>query len=205
MREGQAQLTHLAAAQPGLGDGRGQAQAVFSVATSERHQVAHRRMGRDGAAAYLILDLHGKLADQGQAARDPAHALVHPPGQILLAQPLAAQHRQQPALLQLREPLRAALAAVQQQGVALIEVPQRGAHGVRAQTFQTTQALEAIDDQVRAVLRDHHDRHLLAHIGERGQKAALTLGTPETQILVASVELMKLQIHGAPPSLRRDT
>jgi hypothetical protein len=105
LREGRAQLTHLAAAQPGLGDGRGQTQAVFSVATGDRHQVAHGRMGRDGAVADLILDLEGKLADQSQAPRDPAHALVHPPGQILLAQPLAAKHRQQPALLQLREPL----------------------------------------------------------------------------------------------------
>jgi hypothetical protein len=45
----------------------------------------------------------------------------------------------------------------------------------------------------------------LALLGERGQEAALTLGTPETQILVAAIELMKFQVHDAPPSLRHGT
>lgn len=46
---------------------------------------------------------------------------------------------------------------------------------------------------------DHHNRHLLTLLGERGQQAALALGAPETQIFVATIELMKLQVHGTPP------
>lgn len=114
------------------------------------------------AAAHLLLNRDGQLADQGQAPRDPAHALVHAPRQLLLAQPLVAQRQQQPALLQLREPLRAALAAVEQERLALLEVPERRAHHVRAQPLQAAQALETVNDQVRALLHHHHDRCLLA-------------------------------------------
>lgn len=93
-------------------------------------------MGGDGTAAHLLLNLCGQLADQSQVPRDPAYAFVHSASQLLLAQPLAAQRRQQPALLQLGELLRAALAAVQEQGIALLKVPQRGADNVRAQALQ---------------------------------------------------------------------
>jgi hypothetical protein len=67
LHEGRAQLAHLAAAQLGFGDRRGQAQTILAAAPGDRHQVAHRRMGGDGAAAYVLLDLYGKRHDQGQA------------------------------------------------------------------------------------------------------------------------------------------
>lgn len=180
LREGRAQLAHLIAAQLGHGDRLGQPQAVLTVAAGDRHQVAHRRMGGDGAAAHMILDLRGKLTDQGQTPRDPAHAFVHPQGQLLLAQPLATQRRQQPALLQLREAFRAALAAVQQQGIALIELQERRPHRVRAQELEAAQALEAVDDHVRVFPLHHHDRILLTMLGDRGQQSTLTLGAPQT-------------------------
>lgn len=154
----------------------------------------------DGAAAHILLDLRWKLTDQGQAPGDPAHALVHSQGQLLLAQPLAAQCRQQPALLKLRQDFGAALATVQQQRFALIEVPKRRPHSVPAQPLQTAQTLEAVDHQVPICILHHHDRHLLTLLGERGQKATLALRTPQTQVLVAAIKLMKFQIHAPPPS-----
>jgi hypothetical protein len=72
-------------------------------------------------------------------------------------------------------------------------------HRVRAQTLQAAQALETVDDQVCVVLCHDHDRYLLALLGERGQELTLVLGMAQTQILVASVKLMKFQVHGVPP------
>jgi hypothetical protein len=71
---------------------------------------------------------------------------------------------------------------------------------VHAQALHAAQAFETINDQVRILLCDHHDRHLLALLGERGQEAALTLRPPQTQIFVTTVELMKLQVHAASSS-----
>lgn len=202
LHKGAAQLGDLAAAQLGLDDRRGQAQTVLAAAARDRHQVAHRRMGGQLTAAHLLLDLGGQLADQPEVARDPAHALVQPPRKILLAQPLAAQRQQQPALLERAQRLRAALAAVEQQRLARFQIPHRGAHRVRAQTLETAQTLEAVDDHVAARLGHHHDRHLLAPRGQRPKQPALALRAKAPQRLVAAIELVKFQIHGAPPSLR---
>ena len=77
----------------------------------------------------MLLDLGREVDDYAQVPRDPAHGFVHPLSQLLQAQPLAAQYVQQPALLQRRGFRRAALAAVQQQGVVVLEVPEcRGPH-----------------------------------------------------------------------------
>jgi hypothetical protein len=49
--------------------------------------------------------------------------------------------------------------------------------------------------------RDHHDRHLLTLLGQRGHKPALSLRPPKPQVRVPHVELVKLQIHRhAPPA-----
>lgn len=132
---------------------------------------------------------------------DPADALAHPPSQLLLAHPLTAQLGQQPTLLQLGEAVRVALTAVQEQGVALVEVQERCPHRVRFQALEAAQTLETVDDQVRASLLHHHDRRLLALLGQRGQQAALAIRAAQAQVFVAAVELMELQLHGVPPSL----
>lgn len=198
--EGRAQLRGLAAGKLGLGDRGGQGQAILAATPRDRHQVTHRRVGGDRAAAHQLLDLHRQLADQGQAPRDPADALVDPLGQLRLAQPLAAQGRKQPALLDLRKALRAAQATVQQQGFAGREIPDRHPYRVRAQTFETAQPLEAVDHDMARPLGHHHNRCLLALLTQRSQERPLAIRTLEAQILVAAVELVKLQIHQAPPS-----
>jgi len=174
--KGRAQLAHLAATQPGCRDRLGQAQAVLTAAPGDRQQVTHGRVGRDRAATHVLLDLGREIADQAQVPRDPAHALVHPLGQLLRTQALAAQRGQQPALLDRRGSRRASLAAVQQQGVLVPKVPQRRPDGIGAQTLKTAKALEAVDDPVRALGLHHHDRHLLALLTEGAQQAALALG-----------------------------
>lgn len=128
---GRAKLSHLAAGEFGAGHHRGQTQTVLAAAPRDGHQVAHRRMRRDGALADLLLDRRGQLADQAETAGDPAHRLVETSRQLFLAHPLLSQCRQKPALLELREGFGAALATVQQQCVALRQVPERGLHRVR--------------------------------------------------------------------------
>jgi hypothetical protein len=133
-------------------------------------------------------------------ARHPAQALVETPSELFLAHPLLVQGRKKPALLELRESLRAALAAVQQQRVALAEIPRRRRHRVGAQSLQTTQTLESVDDQIAlGRQRDDDNRYLLAMLGQRRQQAALTLRALTAQDFMAAIQLVKLQIHGAPP------
>jgi len=201
--EGRAQLAELTAAQPRCRGRLGQAQAVLAAAPGDRQQVTHRRVGGKRAEANVLLDLCREVADQTQVPRDPAHALVHPLGQLLQAQPLAAQRAQQPAQLDRRGPRRAPLAAIQQQGVLMPELPERRPDRVGAQTPETAKALEAVDDPVRALGFHHDDRHLLALLAQGGQQAALAFGAMQAQGLVATVELVKFQVHGTPPWRRR--
>jgi len=164
--------------------------------------MTHGRMGRDRAEAYVLLDLGREIRDQAQVLRDPAHALVHPLGQRLKAQALAAQRGEQPALLERTGSRRAPLATVQQQGLVGLEIPQRHPDGVATQALKTAETLEAVDDPIRARRLHHGDRHLLTLLAKRGQEAAFALGAVQTQSLVTAVELVKFQVHGVPP-LRR--
>jgi hypothetical protein len=66
VREGRAQFANLTAAQLGLDTRRGQAQAVLRAAPGNRHQMTHRRVGGEDAAAHLLLHLDGQLRNQRQ-------------------------------------------------------------------------------------------------------------------------------------------
>lgn len=130
------------------GDRRGQALTILAVTAPQRQQVAHRRVRRDRALADLLLDRCRQIAHQSQMPRHPARAPGETPGQFLQIHPLLAKHRQEPALLELARRLRAALAGVQQQRLALRKVPLRRLDGVAAQPLQAAQTLEPVDDQV---------------------------------------------------------
>lgn len=54
---GGVQSGDLAAGEPVLGGGAGQAKAGVSIAAHERHKILHRRIGRDLAGSQQILDL----------------------------------------------------------------------------------------------------------------------------------------------------
>lgn len=194
-QESRAQLADIAAAQLRPDDRLGQVEAVLAVAASDRQQVAHRRMGRNLSKAHVLLDLGREIADQPQMSRNPAQALVHPLSQLLKAQAFAAQCGQQPALLDRRGPRRAPLAAVQQQGLGVLELPQRRPDRVDAQKLETAKAPEAVDDPVKAFPLHDDDGHLLALLGQRGQQATLVLRATQAQVLVAAIELVKFQLH----------
>ncbi len=161
---GSVQLGDLAAGEPVLGRGAGQAQTGLTIAAHQRYQVLHRRAGRDLAAAQQILDLGRQLVGQRQPARDPARTAAQTPRQLGGGVALAAQLRQQPALLERRLRRRRAQSARQKQRLAVAHRPHHGPHRVHAQPTQGTDPLVAVDDPVapRLPRRDHHHRKLLA-------------------------------------------
>lgn len=107
-----------------------------------------------------------------------------------------SQLGQKPALLECRQALGAALGAVEQEGVGLVEIPHHGSDRVLLETLQSAQTLEAVDDDIAPLLLDDDDRHLLAVFGQRRQQPALTLRPLETQPFEAAIELVKLKLHG---------
>jgi hypothetical protein len=77
--------------------------AVLGTGPRHWHQVLHRYVGRDGAAAHLLLHALRQQFDQGQPARHPTQAAIKAPRQLL--QPITEtsfQFRQQPAFFQRR-------------------------------------------------------------------------------------------------------
>lgn len=87
--------------------------------------------------------------------------------------------------------------AVQQHGVGLIHGPQHRFNSVPAQLLQRGDPLMAIDDYVALCLlfRHHHDRRLLATLGERSEQMALPGRMVHAKMLPMPFELMKLQLH----------
>jgi len=85
----------------------GHGPAVLRTGPRYRHQVLHRYVGRDHAAAHLLLHALRQQFDQGQPARYPTQAAIKATRQLL--QPIAKaplQFRQQPAFFQRRLPFR---------------------------------------------------------------------------------------------------
>ena len=121
--------------------------------------------------------------------------MVNASRQILLAYPLLTQGGEQPALLQRRKPFRTALAAIQEQGIAFRQVQHHSAHCVGIKPTKAAQPLEAIDHQVALFKRDDDDRHLLPLLRQGGQEPSFMVPLPQAQHLVASIKLVKLQVH----------
>jgi hypothetical protein len=101
------ELSGFAAGEVMPGQGFGHGLAVLGTGPRHRHQVLHRYVGRDHAAAHLLLHALRQQFDQGQPARYPTQAAIKAARQLL--QPIAKtsfQFRQQPAFFQRRRPFR---------------------------------------------------------------------------------------------------
>lgn len=164
-----------------FGKRRGHRLAVVQADARHRHQKLHGQLRRDPALAHLPLDRFREKFDQRQPPRNPTHAAIKPPRQLieLIAEALL-QFRQQSALLQ-RGLLRGeAQRAVQHQSFGLAHGPDHRFHRVPSQLLEGCDALVAVDDQVTVELigeGHHYDRRLLARVGERGQQPPLAVGT----------------------------
>lgn len=136
-------------------------------------------MRGDLACPHALLHRFGKLLHQRQPARDPAHAAIEAPRQILQAVAEALlQFRKQPTLLERRLLLRQAHRPVQHQRLGFAHVPNGRLYRVAPQLLQCRHALVAVDDliPVRLIFKgDNHDRRLLSRCGQRCQQSPLPL------------------------------
>lgn len=199
---GRVELSGLTAGASMPGQSPGHTLAVLETDARHRRQILHRRVGRDGAHAYFLLNAFGKQFHQGQPPRNPTHAPVEPLRQIVegVTETLF-QFQKQPALFQRRLGFRKTQRAVQYQRFGFTHLPHHRLHRVPSQLLQCRNPLVPINDLITAGLvlnGDHHDRHLLSGCGQRGQQPPLPFRTTDTQMLQSLFQLMKLQLHPHP-------
>ena len=163
---GRIEHAHFLGAELIPGNLTGEAFAVIPLGARHWHQILHGGVGPDFSAADLLLDRLGQLTNQRQAARDPRHAPVEAPGEIIQTESQTAmQLNQQPSLFERRFSLGRTQGPVQYQSLGLVHVPDCRAHRVLTETLQCSQPLVAIDDQESvgcAGQGDHYDGNLLA-------------------------------------------
>jgi hypothetical protein len=192
------QLARFAAAQPMPRKTLRHAATVFRARPRHRHQELHRHMGCDRAAAHLLLHRRGQQLDQAHPPRDPAHAAIEAPRQLLLVIAEALRHlRQQPALFQSRGLLAGAHRAVQKKGLGLAQRPDHRFDRVAAQLLQRPDPPVAIDEQIALGLirGDDDDRRLLPTGRQRCQQPLLALRPMRAQVLKTPLKLVEFQLH----------
>lgn len=198
---GRVELPYFLGAQLVAGDGRTEDGTRLWVGARHGQQVLHGRVSPNLALPHVLLNRCGELLHQAQPPGHPARTAVEAPGQGLQIQAKAAvQLREQPALFERRLRFGLAQRAVEDQGFRLVHRPHRGLDRVATQSPQGAHTLVAVDHHEAAPLarRHHHDRDLLAPLGQRAQQPSLLLRPPHPQCLVALVELVELQLQVTP-------
>ena len=197
---GGIQRGDLAARKLVLGDPFTEPLTRLALDPRQRHQRLHRRVRGDLSSPDPLLDRCRELFHHGQAPRDPGWAAVESPGQLLLAPTGATRKlRQQPPLLQRRIAFSVTQAALQDQRLGFVQIPQRRLYRVLAQALERPKPFVASDDHVpiRCLAVTYDDDRLLLSAGlQGGQQATLTLRAFHTQRLVAPLQLVKLKLHG---------
>ena len=182
-----------------LGEDRRHPLAILQALACHRHQKLQRHLRQNLALAHLLLDRFRQNLHQRQPPRYPAHAAIEPARQLI--EPVAEallQLGQQPTHLQCGLVFGQAQRAVQQHCRGLAHRPHHRFHRVPAQLLQRRDPLVAVDDHVTirlAFRRYHHDGCLLSAVGQRRQQPPLPRRMAHSQVLPASVELVKLQLH----------
>ena len=202
---GRIQLARFATAQAMPRNTLRHAATVFRVQARHRHQELHRHMRRDRAAAHLLLHLRGQQLDQTHPPRDPTHAAIESPRQLLLVIPEALRHlRQKPALFQSRGLLAGAHRAIQEQSLRLAQRPDHRLDRVAAKLLQRTDPPVAVDEQIalRLIGGDDDDRRLLPAGRQRCQQTLLTLRPVHAQMLQSPLKLVEFQLHRLRPRRR---
>ena len=156
----------------------------------------------------MLLHAFREQFHQCQPARYPTHAAIKTACQFIQAVVEALlEFRQQPAFFQGAVSFRPTQRAIQHQRFRFAQGPDHGFDRVSAELFQSRDALVTVNDQIAIGLlrnRDDHDRGLLSRGGgQRGQQLLLPLRIPHSQMFVAAIELVKLQLH--PSSSRGDS
>jgi hypothetical protein len=182
-----------------LGEDCGHPLAILQALACHRHQKLQRHLRQDFALAHLLLDRLRQNFHQRQPPRYPAHTAIEPARQLI--EPVAEallQLGQQPTHLQRGLVFRQAQRTVQQHGRRLAHRPHHCFHRVPAQLLQRRDPLIAVDDYVtvcQSIRRYDYDGCLLPTVGQRCQQPPLPRRVAHSQVLPASIELVKLQLH----------
>ena len=162
-------------------------------------------MRRNRAAAHLLLHRRRQQLDQAHPPRDPTHAAIEAPRQLLLVVAEALRHlRQQPALFQGRGLLAGAHRAVQKQGLGFAQRPDHRLDRVAAKLLQRPDPPVAVDEQIALGLLDGDDdnRRLLPAGRQRCQQPLLAIWPVHAQVLQTPLKLVEFQLHGLRPHRR---
>ena len=202
---GRIQLARFAAAQPMPRKTLRHAATVFRAQPRHRHQELHRHMRGDRAAAHLLLHRRRKQLDQTHPPRDPAHATIEAPCQLLLVVAEALRHlRQQPALFQSSCLLAGAHRAVQKKGLGFAQRPDHRFDRVAPKLFQSPGPPVAVDEQIALgmIRGDDDDRRLLPTGRQRCQQPLLAFRPVRAQVLQTPLKLVEFQLHRFRPRRR---
>jgi hypothetical protein len=192
-----------------LGQDRRHSLAILQALARHRHQKLQRHLRQDLALAHLLLDRLRQNLHQRQPPRYPAHTAVEPARQLI--EPIAEallQLGQQPTHFQCGLVLGQPQRAVQQHRRSLAHRPHHSLHSVPAQLLQRCDPLIAVDDYVsvcQSFRRYHHDGCLLPTVGQRPKQPPLPRRMAHSQVLPASIELVKLQLHQTRLNVSRDS
>jgi hypothetical protein len=173
--------------------------AIVQALACHRHQELQRHLRQDLALAHLLLDRLRQDLHQCQPPRYPAHTAIEPARQLIqvVAEALL-QLCQQPTHLQRGLVFGQAQRAIQQHRRSLAHRPYHRFHRVPAQLLQSRDPFVPVDDHVtvRLAFSRHHDNGcLLSAVGQRCQQPPLPRRMVHSQVLPATVELVKLQLH----------
>jgi hypothetical protein len=179
-------------------DRRREADAVLRLGARQRHEVLHRGVRDDGAVADVLVNRRRQRAHQTEAARHPAHAPIEAPrDHVERESVLLVQGVQEPRLL---KHIRGRVGLEQRAKDERLRgrhLPDDRGDRVAVQPMQAADTLMAVHDEVPGLARHHHDRHLLADLRQRRQQPALAGRLPHAERVVASIQLVKFQVHGA--------
>ena len=193
------QLADLARRELLTGDHGRKLLGVRLLGARQRHQILHRRVGSDLAPLHTLLDLFGKLSYQTQPTADPAGTAIKAHGQLLHRQlETTVKLGQQPRLLKGALTRSMAHRPAEQQRVGFSTRPAQSSHRVAPQPPKGPHALVAVHHDVALsdTRGDNHDRQLLTRLGQGSHQPARPSRATDSQLLVAQLQLVKLQVHG---------
>ena len=147
----------------------------------------------------MLLHVVRKKLDQSQATGYPTHTAIELASQFFqTVAEMLLQLCEQPAFFQCTLSFRPMQRTSQHQGLDFVQRPDHRFDRVSAELLKSGNALVTINDQITIWLignRNDDDGSLLSGTRQRRQQQPLPLWMAHPQVLVAAVQLVKLQLH----------
>jgi len=177
--------------------------AGLAFVARHRHQVLHRRLGRDETVTHRRLSYLGHQVHKGQTSTDPAARATQSLAELFLAQSMSDDEVvQKPSILEcataadLLEPMR------HDERVGFGERQQHGFDHVACERTRRAHTQVAVDQHEAVPLAldrcNHGDRALLAVGGQARAHARRSPGVANAKRGVAKLELGQFDLHRRP-------